>query len=186
MTPPRSLHNSPVLFLQPFVGERQLLRMRLLERLPGLPRRLRETVTARPRQALAWCLRKPSFTASTASLSNSSCLRAVGLQLTSLALGQACVFRRWRLLVPSARRFFEDSGLALSRTTLRTSITGSADRDRCLEERRAINAQPRPPRVKDLGGLSFLFRVMPCKTVCLSGFYLILPTQIMNSPYFTK
>lgn len=156
--------------------------MRLLERLPDLPKRVRETVTARRLLALAWRLRKPSFTASNASLSNSRCLRAVGLQRTSLALGQACVFRRWRLLVPSAQRFFEDSGLALSGTILRASITSdSADRDGCLEERRAINVQPHPPRVKDLGGLSFLFRVMPCKTVSLA----ILPNPSNSDNEFS-
>lgn len=112
--------------------------MRLLERLPDLPKRLRETVTARPLLALAWRLRKPSFTASNGSLSYSSCLRAVGLQLTSLALGQACVFRRWRLLVPSAQRFFEDSGLALSRTI----TSNSADRNRCLRSAEQSMSSP--------------------------------------------
>lgn len=38
--------------------------------------------------------------------SNSSCLHAAGLQLTSLTLGPACVYRRWRRLVPSEPRFF--------------------------------------------------------------------------------
>lgn len=85
------------LFL-PFVPSGQLLRMRLLERLPGLPRRLRETVPAR--------LSNPSFTASALNLSNSRSLSAAVLQLTSLALGRACVSRRWRRLVLSGRRFF--------------------------------------------------------------------------------
>lgn len=95
---PRGLHNARALSLLPFVPSGQLLRMRLLERLPGLPRRLRETVPAR--------LRNPSFTASALNLSNSRSLSAAVLQLTSLALGRACVSCRWRRLVLSGRRFF--------------------------------------------------------------------------------
>lgn len=150
--------------------------MRLLECSPGLSRRLREAVRAlvHPRHA-AWRLRSPSFTASCVDKQpEPPACRGAPTNLSG-AWAELCLSLVASTGTVGAK--IPRLAFSLSRTTPRASITpDSADRDQCPGERRAINARPRPLRVKGSVAWALASGLYLAKQFLTRGFYLILPT----------
>lgn len=173
--------------------------------LSDTPRSLRNALTLSPiRWSLATSYNSRSFSSSSQSSQSACakpshrppalelergacCQRSAERQLTSPTLGRGCISHHWHRLIPPGRRFHGRPSRPHELHQGPSIIPHSADRDKSREERRAIDGPAPPSSGQRLCRfILFFFRVLSSQTVSHPRFYLILPTQMISSPYFTS